>query len=352
VREVSPAVPELDTALVDGFSFACRDDCGLCCFARPRVRPFERAALLKIAPEAEFEKSEHGTFLASRPDGGACGLLEERRCTAHPARPAPCREFPVTTHLGVRVQATLVLSCPGLDLAPLVGWRPRPTGDGRGLDDELAAVRSRIDGAAARRLAEATRRRARIARALRSEGRWVEEQDVREELRRNLPVPGPEDFPVPEPPVPEDGLDALPLFFDGRAGPVGLASDLGGWHLLELRAGGGVERTIAVVPPPTTEPTATAEATALLEGYLRYWLERDLLFATTHLEMLESDSGNVTEWIADELREVGATALARADVRARARYGERRRLSADDVRDGIRATDQDLLDRDGWGDRL
>lgn len=351
-RDVSSSVPQLDTALLDGFSFRCRDDCGLCCYAEPRVRPPERAALVRIVPEAEFVELDRGTFLASRADGGACGLLEDRRCTAHTARPAPCREFPVTTHVGTRIQATLVFSCPGLDLGPLETWRPGGRGDPSGLDDEVGVLRSRIDGSTTRRLAEAGRRRMRVARILRSDDRWIEEEDVRKELGRALPTPGPEDFPVDDPPAAEDGLDDLPLFFDGRDGPVALAADIGGWHLLELRAGGAVERTIGVLPPPTTMPSTTPGAAAVLEGYLRYWLERDLLFGTAHLAMIESDSGDVTEWVSAELRAVGATVLARADVRARARHGERRRLTADDVRDGIRATDQDLLDRDSWGDRL
>jgi hypothetical protein len=191
-----------------------------------------------------------------------------------------------------------------------------------------------------------------VARTLGSEGRWVEEDDVRSQLRASPPTPGAEEFPVEDPPAAEDGLDGLPLFFDGRGGPVALASDLGGWHLLELSAAGGVERVVGVVPPPTAKPSVTPDAAALLEGYVRYWLERDLLFGTTHLAMLESEGGNVTEWVTAELRSIAATALARADVRARARYGERRALTVNDVADGIRATDQDLLDRDSWGDRL
>ncbi len=351
-REAFPTVPELDTALIDGFDFRCRDDCGLCCFAEPRVRASERAALLRIVPEVEFEESDRGTFLASRPDGGACGLLRELRCAAHAARPAPCREFPVTTHLGLRLQATVVLSCPGLELGGLPGWKPRHAPRATGLDQEVEAVRSRIDSTTARRLKESARRRDRIARDLRSNGRWVDEDDVRSTLRRDVPVPGADEFPVEDPPSAEQGLENLPLYFDHRAGPVGLAGDLGGWHLLELNPAGGVERAIGVVPPPTTPPAVSVEATELLRGYLRYWLERDHLFGTTHLAMLESDAGDVTEWVAAELRAIGATALARADVRARARYGERRTLSLDDVADGIRATDQDLLDRESWGDRL
>ncbi len=351
-RDAARALPELDTALLDGFSFACRDDCGLCCFAEPRVRAPERAALLRIAPAAPFVERDGGSYLASRPDGGACGLLRARRCSAHGARPAPCREFPITVHLGLRLQATLVLSCPGLDLSPLSAARPGPSGGDLGLGPEVAAVRSRIDGTTARRIAEADRRRARVARTLRSEGRWVEEERVREELGRDPPTPTADDFPTEDPPTVDDGLDLLPLFFDGREGPVGLAAGSGGWHLLELRAEGGIERTVNVIPPPTEPPRVTAEAADLLRGYLRYWLRRDALFATTHLAMLELDGGNVTEWVAAELRAIGAITLARADVRARSRQGEPGRLTAEDLRDGIRATDSDLLDRPGWGDRL
>jgi Fe-S-cluster containining protein len=346
------AAPELDVGLVNGFSFTCRDDCGLCCFTTPRVRASERAPLLRIVPELELLENDGGTFVASRPNGGACELLAGHRCRAHAARPTPCREFPVATHIGQRIQATLVLSCPGLDLEPLRDWRPPGPGPGSGLEGELASVRARIDATTRRRVDEATRRRARLARALEREGRWVDEGAVRAKLRSEVPLPGPDDFPVEDPPSTGDGLELLPLFFDGRAGPVAIASDERGWALLELRPEGGIDRTVAIVPPPSTVPELTDAADRVLRGYLQYWLARDALFGAVHLEMLASDRGDVTEWVEDELRRIGALTLARADLRVRARTGVARRLADGDVLDGIRAVDQDLLDRRTWGSPL
>jgi Putative zinc- or iron-chelating domain len=353
-HRVAPAgeVPPLDLALLRGFAFTCRDDCGLCCYAEPRVRPQERGPLLQIAPETAWVHRADGEFLAARTDGGACQFLVDRRCTVHAVRPSPCREFPLTAHLGLRLQATMVLSCPGVDLTGLDGWRPGAPGPITGLDGELAALRARVDRTTARRMGEAARRRARIARRLERDGRWLEEDEVRSRLRRELPRPGAPEFPVGDPPSADDGLELLPLFFGGLRGPVALASGPGGWQLLELRADGGVERTIAIVPPPTTVPDTTSDGRATLDGYLRYWVERDELFGSVHAAMLESEEGSVEEWARAELRQIGAVVLARADVRARARLARPRPLTRDDVLDGIRATDQDLLDRETWGDRL
>ncbi len=345
-------LPTVNIELLRGFGFTCRDDCGLCCYAEPRLRAREKPALLRIAPAAQIVAHDAAEFLAARPDGGACQFLLDRRCRVHAARPSPCREFPVTVHLGTRLQASLVLSCPGLELGPLREWRGGPARPVHGLATEVAAVRERVEPSTARRIAEATRRRARLARQLAEEGRWQEEDDVRARVAADVPFPTRAEFPVEAPPAADDGLEALPLFYDARPGPVALANGIGGWHLLELRESGGVERTIAVVPPPEAPPDLTSEGRTVLEGYLRYWLARDALFGIVQLAMLESDEGDVEEWIRGELAAIGALVLARADVRLRARAGEARPLGAFEVQEGIRASDQDLLDRTGWGDRL
>ncbi len=345
-------LPTVNIELLRGFGFTCRDDCGLCCYAEPRLRAREKPALLRIAPATQIVAHDAAEFLSARPDGGACQFLRDRRCRVHTARPAPCREFPVTVHLGTRLQASLVLSCPGLELGPLRGWRDGPTGPVHGLATEVAAVRERVEPSTARRIDEATRRRARLARQLADEGRWREEEEVRARVGAEVPFPADADFPVEAPPSADDGLESLPLFYDARPGPVALADGLGGWHLLELRESGGVERTIAVVPPPESPPELTREGKGVLEGYLRYWLARDALFGFVHIAMLESDEGDVEEWVRSELAAIGALVLARADVRLRARAGEPRPLGAFEVQEGIRACDQDLLDRAGWGDRL
>lgn len=342
----------LDLSLLDGFRYACRPDCGLCCFATPRVSRSEREALLRIAPAVELVGAEPDRFLAARSDGGACQFLRDRRCGVHAARPAPCREFPVDVHVGFRLQASLVLSCPGIDLGGLLSKRPDPGCPPVGLDAEVAAVRERLSPTAARRVADASRRRRRIERALTDEDRWVGEDDVRAALISAIPLPGANDFPADDPPDAAEGLEMLPLFFDGRTGPVALGSTIGGWELLELRAEGGVARSLGVVPPPRRPVGMTAEARALLEAYLRYWLARDRLFGITLRAMAEAATGDVQEWVTAELGAIGALTLARAWVRARAAGRSDDPVSADDVGSGIRATDQDLLDRPTWGDRF
>lgn len=348
--------PELDVRLVEGFGFACRPDCGLCCYAEPRVEAVERRRLLSIVPETEFVARDGGEFLEANPEGGACRLLADNRCRAHSARPHPCREFPLTAHVGARLQATVVLSCPGVDLAALrlfgSGGAPTRSDVVRGFDTELAALRERVDPSALRRLESSARRRRKIARLLEEDGRWEDDDVVRGRLRGSLPLPGPEDFPAAEPPSADDGIDALPLFFDGRNAPVTLAAGLGGWELRELAAGGGFARSLGVIPPPTRPPELHPDAAAYLEGYLRYWLERDALFGTVHLAMIRAAEGTVSDWVAAELRAIGALVLARAEVRAKLARGVVDRLSSTELLDGVRASDQDLLDRETWGDRL
>ncbi|MGI0071983.1 MAG: YkgJ family cysteine cluster protein [Thermoplasmata archaeon] len=345
--------PPLDLELLRGFAFECRPDCGLCCYAEPRVLAAERARLLTIVPEAEFEGGGRELFLSAHPNGGACRLLEENRCRAHPARPHPCREFPLTVHVGTRLQATVVLSCPGVGLSALSegpGRRPPPLGEG--FATELAALRERVDRSVVPRLAAAARRRRKVVRLLQDEGRWVDEEEVRDEMRRGIPMPVDEDFPVPDPPSADDGIESLPLFFDRRAAPVAIAQGLGGWELLELSPRGGRSRSLGVVPPPDRRPELAPDAARALHGYLRYWLERDALFGAVHLAMAEATDGSVVEWVADELRGIGALVLARAVVRAKLARGIVSTLSLADLQDGVRATDQDLLDRGSWGDRF
>jgi Fe-S-cluster containining protein len=350
MSDAGTAAPDIDVDLLTGFGFRCRPDCGLCCYAEPRVLAAERTRLVQIAPATDFLGTGSDRFIASQGEGGACGLLSDNRCGAHRARPHPCREFPLTVHVGDRLQATVVLSCPGVELAVL-GDPSRA--ESSGFPTELAALRERLDAPTSRRLEASRRRRRKVQRALSDEGRWEEEDDVRLRVERSLPTPSADDFPVLDPPAAEEGLNLLPLFFDDRAAPVALAQGLGGWELLELRPQGGVARTLGVVPPPDRMPSLAPDAARLLRGYLGYWLRRDALFGTVHLEMLRSpDDRTVTESIEQELRGIGALVLARAEVRAKLRRNPVDRLTAAELADGIRATDQDLLDRDTWGDRF
>jgi Fe-S-cluster containining protein len=347
------ASTDLDLTLLRGFQYACRPECGLCCYAEPRIEAPEEVRLLRIAPKTDLVLHADGHFLEARPEGGACQFLNRTRCRVWEVRPSPCREFPVSVHLGERLQASLVLTCPGIDLQPLTestAWETRA--EPVGFESELSSVNSRVGRPVIRRLEEARRRRMRIVSALKHAGRWVEETDVRSALRERPPLPTPEEFPVVDLPAAEDGLERLPLFFDGRPGPVALAEGLGGWEVLELRPEGGPEPPIAVIPPPSRPPEMDAEGRRMLEGYLRYFLERDALFGTVLSGLEDEGSLSVTEAVAADLRRIGAVVLSRAELRRKLRGSGAGTLTQRDISDGIRATDQDLLDRPSWGDRL
>ncbi len=220
-----------------------------------------------------------------------------------------------------------------------------------GLDDEIASVRARIGPGVGRRLAAAQVRGRRVERRLRSEGRWVEEDEVVRDLRDHLPSPGDANFPVEDPPEASDQWESLPLFFDGRSGPLAFARDLGGWEVLELSPHGGGE-ALSVIPPPDRPPALSPGADSLLADYLRYVLDRDQFLASVELEAVEGESGDVAEWARSELAALGAVVLARGSVRAKLHGGDGVMLSERDVIAGIRATDMDWLDRPTWGDRL
>lgn len=343
----------LDTSTLAGLRYACRPECGLCCYAEPLVTPSEKRSLLQIAPNTEFAVHGRFEYVRSRPEGGACQLLAEHRCAAHAARPGPCREYPLSGYLGARLQATAVLTCPGIDLAFLDGYRGAETATPPiGLDPELAALRTRVTGNVARRLEGSQRRRRQISRALERDGRWVDEDDVRRASRDRLPAPRDDDFPSWDPPSREDGLELLPLVFDGRRGPLAFSARPEGWELLELRPEGGVERSLGVARPPERLPALSEQARSILTGYLRYWLERDQLFGIVHLAMTEDRDGDVTDRVGAELRQIAATVLSRSHVLASLCRGAVGPLSGSDLCQGVRATDQDLLDRPAWGSRL
>jgi len=342
----------LDVGLLAGFRYACRPDCGLCCYAEPHVRPAERAPLLQLVPTPVLTRRGGEEFLSSRPDGGACRLLEANRCRGHAVRPSVCRVFPLTAHLGARAQATVVLTCPGVELTGLAEYRgPAAAGPSIGFETELAALRERLGSTPPSVLEAGVRRRRRLARQLESHGRWESEDAVRSLLENNLPGPSAEFFPADDPPSPDGGLERLPLLFEEGRGPIAFGLALGGWELLELRAAGGVSRSLGVLPPPDRPPALTRDAERLLAGYVRYWLERDQLFGAVHLAMLDSDRGTVSEWVRAELSQIAALTVSRADVLARVRRGPADRLTEAEVGAGIRATDQDLLDRESWGVR-
>jgi hypothetical protein len=198
---------------------------------------------------------------------------------------------------------------------------------------------------------EAERRRRRVVRRLTEQGRWVEDEDVRRRLTSGRLIPDDEEYFPDELPTVDQGLEQLPMYFDSRVGPVVLAESAGGWEALELSPDGGA-RSTGLAVPPDEPPDLDPNAEELLEGYLRYWLARDCFLAAVHLDMLSVSGSDVVDAALEELHAIGSDVLARGAVRTRLRGEASTRLSLVDVQNGIRATDQDWLDRPTWGFRL
>jgi hypothetical protein len=218
-------------------------------------------------------------------------------------------------------------------------------------EQELASVRRRLTSATERRRIEADRRRRRLVRALSEEGRWVDEEEVRRKLASRRLIPSEEEYLPEEPPASEEGVERLPIYFDGREGPVALSQGQGGWEALELLAEGG-SRTVGIAVAPATLPSLEKDAEALLMGYLRHWLARDSFLAAVALTTAARPEGTVLDGVLDDLHAIGSDVLARAAFRAKLRGETGVRLALRDVELGIRATDQDWLDRPTWGSRL
>ncbi|MCI4345682.1 MAG: YkgJ family cysteine cluster protein [Thermoplasmata archaeon] len=344
----------IDLQLLEGFEFACRPDCGLCCYAEPAATGAERARLLKIEPELPFRpESREYSRIGARPDGGACALLTENRCRAHAARPHPCRAFPVHVHIGERVQASLVLSCPGVALGPLAGWQsgsPRPTP--KGLDGELAAVREEFEGSPVELLrSDAT---GRLARELRRRGVEPRElEGLRARARAQLPAPEPEILAEFAPPLSGGPLDEEPIFWDARLGLVLLSSSEDGLYVASrAREAGGVSALLGEFPLPEASPRLTSPAQQLLDGYLAYLGERDHFLWSVLAEGAVAASRSFEEEYLGTLAAVKEELLARASVRARLLGETGEKLDAEELGRGIRAMDNDLLDRPTLGSIL
>jgi hypothetical protein len=336
----------VDWSLLDGFEYGCRPGCGICCYTTPRVTAAESTRLIQIAPATRIVGDADGErWIESRPDGGACALLRETRCSAHSARPSPCRRFPIAVHGGARLQATLVLSCPGVSLSTLAR---RTRTDPVGLAEELAAVREFLaEPSTGAEVERARRSRERISRRMTREGRWKGEDEVRAVLR-NYRVDVARGYPLEALPSRADGLEFWPLYFSDSEGCVALGEGEAGWEAVALRESGGVRRRLGEFLVPERPPALEERAEQLLQAYLRYVLARDQLFGAVAVEISDAEL-TLEAAVAGELDRVGAQVLARAAVRQMAESAGSGRLTVADVERGIRATDMDLLDRPSWG---
>jgi len=334
----------LDQRLVDGFAFACRPGCGLCCYAAPAVTPTERSRLIQIAPELAWDDPLDA--VPARPDGGACRFLTSCRCTVHEARPFPCATFPIGVHLGPRAQASVVLSCPGLSLSGLGRRSDRPGSQtASGLDSELGAVLAELArvGEVERRAIGSDWTRAMRRAGLRPDVAALDR--VRATVRSDHLSPSVEDVVATPLPAESDGLEMLPLFFDAEFGRVALADAEGGADVLAIREGGGVGERLASFRRPERIPRTSEEATVLLRGYLDYVLERDATIGATVLEGVAQDPTEVAAEVRRTVAEIGGAVLARSYWRCQLHGRSGESLSEQDVADGIRATDADYLDR-------
>jgi len=121
---------ETDASELKGMRFRCLEGCGLCCLCQPEVLPWEIKSLK--APEnghlsivrSSIDPSRKAIAMKGR--GGACTMLEGRKCTIYERRPHFCRQFPVHLHLMSRAQFTADMSCRGI-------WEANADGEGEGL---------------------------------------------------------------------------------------------------------------------------------------------------------------------------------------------------------------------------
>jgi hypothetical protein len=307
----------------------------------------ERRQLLQILPELPLPASHPGVYhIPSRPNGGACQLLRHHRCGAHAQRPFPCRTFPIVVHFGWGVQASLVLSCPGLDLRTLSDWtiqtqRAAP----RGLDSELSAVRSELRLSRSEALVESAEGSLRVA-IDRMNRRGVDLDDSLTESFSWADLPGfGGTYLTRELPTVDEGLENLPMTFDPKYGRVAFASEGDAWRLLSLREEGGVETELGTYLADGPPPVLGEDGRALLRGYIRYALARHLTLGQLMLELEEFGDASLVDGLDRTRREIASDVVTRAVVLARLHGQSSDRLGADEIEAGIRATDAEWVDR-------
>ncbi|MCI4369685.1 MAG: YkgJ family cysteine cluster protein, partial [Thermoplasmata archaeon] len=288
------SVLEIDRALLAGFTFSCRPDCGLCCFATPAVTPREKAQLIQLDPATPFEPAgQDYSLVRSRPEGGACHFLSDLKCRAYAGRPFPCRTFPVSVHLASRAQATVVLGCPGLPLDPLRSPPGHRSARGpKGLDEELSLLEAA--------LAEDPGRgwRKQWVRNLKAMGlSEIEAADAQDpaplqaRLAQDPPMPTDADMRRVDLPSVEEGVEGFPLFWEEGTGVVAIGRRGEDWEAVSLKESGGVRAELGRFLAPDHLPRLEAGAEALLKGYLSYVARRDLSFGQVLFVLADSWTG-------------------------------------------------------------
>jgi hypothetical protein len=348
--------PGTDLSLMEGFRFHCRPDCGLCCFTTPAVGSDEAARIGRVAPGLPMVGAGPDHLrIGSRPGGGSCYALSATRCTVYPCRPQPCRSFPIHTHLGLRPQLSLVLSCPGVSLADTlkrIPPGPAPPGP-EGLEDELTAVATALRSAPTPALLRrSTARLKSLSRMATRQGRWEDPETLQGELQSSLPRLGPFALHPPGVPGDQEPLENLPLFFEERIGVLGLREGPAGYQVLRFTEGGGVEQPWGEFPLPRDPPTLDEAAQDLLHRYLRYLLRRDHVWFLAYRMLSEERERTLRKVITSIIREAGAHVLTRAWVRSAMKGLPRHELVVSGLEDGIRAYDADLLDQPTLGSVL
>ena len=348
-------LPHLDDSLLSGFGFECRPECGLCCFAEPAVTSDEGTRLLERFPGLQLLPQAHGfDRIASRPRGGACALLRGLRCTAHDLRPFPCRTFPLTAHLGDRVQVAVVLSCPGVDLGSLGEATPIESSSGaRGLEAELDAIRRELASPdALDRIDRARRQWLRWAGALGADGPGLLGARGNGDVVRRVLRALHEFFPAPLPPSRAGGLDSLPLTYDDDHGRIGFAQDSGQVALLAFNEETGGGEVLGRYPPPEEHPSIAADGLGLLDGYLRYVANRDSFLGQALERVRLGDDRDLRSALYRDLGWVAAGVLTRATLLERLHGQAGATLDRAALEAGIRAMDAEVLDRPTVGDVL
>ena len=101
---------------LEGRTFSCDPNCGLCCLCQPEVLPHEVEWFKKSHPGRIVVKNQPHRHVALALKGqGPCSFLTpSRRCEIYAKRPHYCRQFPFHVYIGRRVQVELDLSCRGV----------------------------------------------------------------------------------------------------------------------------------------------------------------------------------------------------------------------------------------------